>query len=164
MIDFMYTGDYNLSTDAVDEANDPASSQSEHPDEEEQEIMLEILAETQLRRHIQVNAIAGYFNIPGLWERSNSYIRPILQGAFPWFIFPIAVQEALNTTGDQELREVLTEAAIVHIVDLVSVPEFFKMENSNEFYATLCKRRLYRSNDREHRTRVGAGAAKASYS
>lgn len=162
MVDFLYTGDYTLSDDAVDEANDSEISQTKGVDSLESDNSGDSENEDTLRsdksgdlgeeedtentsgqemcRHIAVNAIAKYFNIPALQKRSRDFIRPNLKDKWPRQAFPALVRQALDTSDDTELHDDLAQAAMQHMGDLLhSVPEFFKMENSGDFYGRLCK-------------------------
>ena len=73
--------------------------------------------------HIQMNSIADYYDIPKLRHRANTEIQNILNTS--WFPcnFPIIIQEVVKSTGDKELRNILSDAMVAHMDELVELGE-----------------------------------------
>ena len=73
--------------------------------------------------HIKMNSIADYYDIPELRQRANTEIEYILNTSWSPCNFPIIIQEAVKSTGDKELRNILSDAMAAHMDELVELGE-----------------------------------------
>lgn len=104
----------------TDESEEPSTCK---PEEQNLSKSMEILQDTLLC-HIRVNIIADYYNIQGLAQLSKSNLQRILEKEWHAGPFSVAAKEAINSSGDQELHQLIKSLAVTHIDELVTVREF----------------------------------------
>lgn len=123
MVEFMYTGKYSAGADemSLDTSKTATLAESEDAgaktasEEAAHSKSLEIL-----KRHVRVNAIADYYDIPRLRDLASSMIEGILTRlGFSVNIFLDVLKEATEITGDKGLYRVLGSAAANHLEELV---------------------------------------------
>jgi hypothetical protein len=91
-------------------------------DEETDEVM-RATALKSLLFHIKINSIADYYDIPELRRCANTKVQNVLNTSWSPCNFPVILQEAFNSSGDKELRNILSEAMAAHIDELVELGE-----------------------------------------
>ncbi|WEW59485.1 hypothetical protein PRK78_004959 [Emydomyces testavorans] len=82
--------------------------------------------------HVHVNAIADYYDVPGLRELANDNIRAILVGAWSADGFVGVANEVFNCTGDKALRGIIAETITSQICDLVYQDDFADLKMEGE--------------------------------
>ena len=80
--------------------------------------------------HVQVNGIAGRYDVEPLRRVANEKIKEVLQQGWHAKGFPLVIAAALKTTDDGSLREILSTAAAQHIEDLVQQETFTALTDS----------------------------------
>ena len=91
-------------------------------DEETDEVM-RATALKSLLFHVKINSIADYYDIPELRRCANTKVQNVLNTSWSPCNFPVILQEAFNSGGDKELRNILSEAMAAHIDELVELGE-----------------------------------------
>lgn len=123
MVEFMYTGKYSAGTDEISLDTSKTATLAESEDagaktaseEAEHTKSLEIL-----KRHVRVNAIADYYDIPRLRDVASSMIEGIFTRiGFSANVFLNVLKEATEITGDKGLYRVLGLAAANHLEELI---------------------------------------------
>ncbi|KAI1357603.1 hypothetical protein F5Y08DRAFT_147537 [Xylaria arbuscula] len=135
MIDFMYMGDYNLTSYTASEvlsdsqhastvgeaSNDTVKADvttgANHGDSQHPTTLLEIL-----NSHVRVNAVAHYYGIPVLGALSANKARNVLQSQrrpWPAKIFCDFLRNSTGSTGDAQFHEMLAAITMEHIQDVV---------------------------------------------
>ena len=102
--------------------NQTASQIVSEADEETGDVM-RATALKSLLFHVKINSIADYYDIPELRHRANTEVQKILNTSWSPCNFPIIIQEAFNSSGDKELRNILSETMAAHIDGLVELGE-----------------------------------------
>ncbi|EGC44075.1 conserved hypothetical protein [Histoplasma capsulatum var. duboisii H88] len=130
MVNFMYTGDYDEDVEGG-QSTIPSDGES-HTDEPQSPRMDQLLS-----HHIQINTIADYYDVAKLRELSNSRIQEILTTSWSPHGFGTAIEEALRSTGDKKLHEILAESAAARIETLVDANENITSEDFAQ--SVICK-------------------------
>ena len=73
--------------------------------------------------HVRMNSIADYYDIPELRQCASTEAQNILNTSWSPCNFPIIIQEAVKSTGDKELRNILSDAMAAHMDELVELGE-----------------------------------------
>lgn len=102
MVDFLYTGDYKVQTPAEEENTQMADGDEATP--------RHIDTDWALAQHIRVNAIADYYNIARLTEKSTSNISDVIQTHSDPETLLEAASLALSMTGDKTMQHVMAGA------------------------------------------------------
>jgi len=141
MINFMYTHTYYDSTRAGPDdislleadSQQEAEPQIQHPQQTESQTVPEtedeisdVMRATALKSllfHIRMNSIADYYDIPELRHCANTEVQNILSTSWSPRNFPIIIQEVVKSTGDKELRDILSGAMAAHMDELVELGE-----------------------------------------
>jgi len=84
-------------------------------------------------RHVHVNAIADYYNIPQLKELANTKIQHILGTSWSADGFPNVVKDVFSLTGDLALHNIITLTAAEHIEELVKLEDFVELDVMGDF-------------------------------
>jgi hypothetical protein len=90
-------------------------------------------AEEILLRHVHVNAIADYYDIPPLKELANTKIKHLLETSWSADGFSHVVKEVFNATRDTALHNMVTSAAAAHIEELLELDDFTALEVMSDF-------------------------------
>ncbi|RFU25153.1 hypothetical protein B7463_g11194, partial [Scytalidium lignicola] len=159
MIEFLYTGEYQVNLEERD-AQSLSTIQDERritipqsllnrPDDDDVMAGLQPNISSKqtavLQHHIHVNAIADYFNITKLNQLSVSKIQHILQTNWSAVAFCGVVQEALGSTSDKQLHELVASAAAEHIRELIELDSFSDLESMSTFAINVlrgCDKRI----------------------
>ncbi|KAF4632577.1 hypothetical protein G7Y89_g5550 [Cudoniella acicularis] len=86
-----------------------------------------------LLRHIKVNAIADYYDIPQLKRLANTKIQNFLETNWSANNFSAVVEEAFNSTSDTALHKIITSTAAAHIEELVQHEDFTTVTVMSDF-------------------------------
>jgi len=86
-----------------------------------------------LLRHIKVNAIADYYDIPQLKQLADTKIQNILETNWSANNFPDVVEEAFRSTSDTALHKIITSTAAAHIEELVEHEDFATLTVMSDF-------------------------------
>jgi hypothetical protein len=126
LVQFLYTGDYNDPDHEGDSAQD--------------HVMATLLG------HIRVNSIGDYYQLDELVSLANSKVMHLIQNhrkdGEPWVAtLPLAIGEAVESTGDRELLKILAEAcdSSGSISRLLDMGEFRALPVMSEFAVELVK-------------------------
>ena len=119
MVEFMYTGDYSVTT----EDNGLDTSETPNPDDSEE---AECTANLEIiKRHVRVNAIADYYDIPSLQRLSSSRIEDTFDEIpFHTDVLLGVLKEVQEKTGDRELYQILASAAANHLGEVLNDNNF----------------------------------------
>ena len=82
----------------------------------------EVMRSTALKSllfHVKTNSIADYYDVLELRSCSRTKIKNILNTSWSPHDFPIVIREVLNSTGDKELHDILSEVMAAHINELM---------------------------------------------
>jgi hypothetical protein len=71
--------------------------------------------------HVRMNSIADYYDIPELRQCASTEAQNILNTSWSPCNFPIVIQEVFKSTGDKELRDILSDATAAHMDELVEL-------------------------------------------
>ncbi|KEY66228.1 hypothetical protein S7711_09254 [Stachybotrys chartarum IBT 7711] len=80
-----------------------------------------------ISQHVQINAIADYYNIQQLTKLANAKIRQLNLDEWNAQEFIQATKETLSSTGDRSLHEVMALAAAQNISELLKFDEFIEL-------------------------------------
>ncbi|TQV97278.1 hypothetical protein V2A60_000099 [Cordyceps javanica] len=120
MVQFLYTADYG-----------PSLPDSERPDDGAVVVASSAAQEQDLLQHVHLNSIADYYNIKALADLSKTKIRDALQNTAPDEASLLdAAKEALNTTGDTSLHDMLAEAAAGNIANYLETDQLADLVGS----------------------------------
>jgi hypothetical protein len=97
-----------------------------------------------LLRHVQVNAIADYYNIPELKQLSNTKIKHCLETTWSADGFSDIVREVFDSTGDTVLREMMASTAAAHIKELVGLEDFAALDVMSDFTTSVIRKMTQR--------------------
>jgi len=98
--------------------------------------------------HVNVAAIADYYDITTLKEVVNRKIKTVLDTNWSPDGFSTVIKKAFDSTSDPELRNLLASAAAEHILELVGQKDFFTCGIVNDFAADLLKEVMTKYNTR----------------
>ena len=104
-----------------------------------------LLAETAtvttdlLLRHVRVNAIADYYDIPPLRQLATTRFQHVLETNWSADAFSNVIKEVFNSTNDAALQETVASAAAAHIEELVELPEFAALEVMSDVAIRIIK-------------------------
>jgi len=99
--------------------------------------------------HVNVAAIADYYDIPALKEIVNRKIKTILDTNWSPYGFSTVIKQAFGSTSDTELHSILASTAAEHILELVGQEDFFTCGVVNNFAADLLKEVVTKYSNRE---------------
>ncbi|KAI0190043.1 hypothetical protein EV127DRAFT_512060 [Xylaria flabelliformis] len=129
LLEFMYTGDYQLSPDPALELL--SSGESDDSDAEvdtgdikpglsngTQELGIPTTVSERLTCHTHMDSIASYYDIPALSALSRSKVDNILVHEWSADAFCDLIQESLGSTSDQEYYKMLAAKAVDHADEL----------------------------------------------
>ncbi|CAI6085967.1 unnamed protein product [Clonostachys chloroleuca] len=116
MVEFLYTGDYGGLLFPHTEAS--------RSDEIKKPALNDITASGMMLQHVQVNAIADYYNIERLSELSRSKFQQACQATWDAQSFMDATNGALDLSGDGALHEVIATEAAKNIHTLLEIDHF----------------------------------------
>jgi hypothetical protein len=97
-------------------------------------------AENILLRHVRVNAIADYYDIPALKELANSKIKHVIDTTWTVEGFPDVVREVFRFSADVELREITTSTIVAHIEDLAELHGFAELDVLSDLGVDIIQR------------------------
>jgi hypothetical protein len=86
-----------------------------------------------LLRHVHVNAIADYYDIPPLKELANTEIKHLLETSWSADGFSHVVKEVFDSTRDTALHNMVTSASAAHIEELLELDDFTALEVMSDF-------------------------------
>ena len=86
-----------------------------------------------LLQHVRVNAIANFFEVLPLKDLANAKISRLVGAEWSANGFLEALHEAGNTAHDNVLMRILSEAAAVHIEELVLHDSFTRVDLTGEY-------------------------------
>ena len=115
MIQFLYTGAYTFTPQKCNEPNCNKRCSR---------IVL---------KHVEVVAIAEYYDIPSLVITATTAISDILEKLHCFVQLPQAIDEVYHKTYDQGLRTWISWAAAMNIDKLLEMESFTKSENMSPF-------------------------------
>ncbi|KAI0536336.1 hypothetical protein GGR58DRAFT_514651 [Xylaria digitata] len=138
LIEFMYTGNYQLSPDralellssgmsrdsAVDFATD--LPKLDDPSNGKDELWNPYNVHEGLACHARMDSIASYYDIPALSALARTKVDDILEHEWSADAFCGLIQESLDSTSDQEYYQMLAEKAVNHADELVERHVFEK--------------------------------------
>ncbi|TRX97134.1 hypothetical protein FHL15_001928 [Xylaria flabelliformis] len=137
LLEFMYTGDYQLSPDPSLELL--SSGESDDSDTEvdtgnikpglsngTQELGIPITVSERLTCHTRMDSIASYYDIPALSALSRSKVDDILVHEWSSDAFCDLIQESLDSTSDQVYHQMLAAKAVDHADELAERHMFEK--------------------------------------
>lgn len=81
----------------------------------------------KISQHVQVNAIADYYNIQQLMKLANAKIQQLNLDEWNAQEFIQGTKETLSSTGDMILHEVMALAAARNITELLKFEEFIEL-------------------------------------
>jgi hypothetical protein len=110
MIDFLYTGKYDTVSTTTKEPSEASTATAAVAAEDHDMISAEAEHGSALIQHIKVNAIADYYNIKTLSERSSHHIKELLATHSDPASILSASSLVLSTTGDQALQGTMAHA------------------------------------------------------
>jgi hypothetical protein len=113
---------------------DAGDEDSSHPP-----AMSPAMAAEMLLRHVHVNAIADYYDVPPLKELANMKIQHILETTWSAHGFSDVIKEVFSATGDMRLREMITLTAATHIEELVELDDFAALEVMSDFAINIVR-------------------------
>ena len=100
-------------------------------------------------RHVHVNTIADYYDIPQLKELANIKIQYILGTSWSANGFPNVVKDVFNLTGDLALHNIITLKAAEHIEELVKLKDFAELDVISDFAIGIIRTAITASKDME---------------
>lgn len=103
-----------------------------------------------LLRHVRVNSIADYYDIPQLKELANTKIQHLLESTWHASGFSAVVREAFKSTSDAALHEIMALTAAAHIEDIVELEEFVNLEVMGSFAATILRNTIAANRAKEN--------------
>ncbi|RYC56137.1 hypothetical protein CHU98_g10072 [Xylaria longipes] len=130
LLEFMYTGDYQLSPDPALELlssgeSDDSSSAQVAPSAVKlglsngtYEPGIPTTVSERLTCHTRMDSIASYYDVPALSALSRSKVDDILVHEWSADAFYDLVQESLDSTSDQEYYQMLAAKAVEHADEL----------------------------------------------
>ncbi|KPM41905.1 hypothetical protein AK830_g4607 [Neonectria ditissima] len=150
MIDFMYTGRYDVESTLgsvspdVQREHSPLAFPGLSPEHyerlsttasEPQSSAAQSANQATLRllRHVGMNAIADFYDIEQLRELANSRIEAIFQETAQADGFSIVAETVWSSTSDKKLYNLLTTVAAEHIDQLVKSKSFLNLEEVSDF-------------------------------
>lgn len=107
MIDFLYTGEYAVNAPPQQEGDNTPTTLAEESMLPEPDWLLS--------QHIRVNAIADYYNIPTLIEKSTANIKEAIQSHGDPESLLGAASLALSLSGDKNMQHVMAGAVSGHL-------------------------------------------------
>jgi hypothetical protein len=110
-----------------------------------------------LLRHVRVNAIADYYDIPQLRELANSKIRDILKTNWSADSFSSVVKAVFNSTSDVELRDIMALTATSHMETLIELEDFAALEVMGDFAVKLVRNMIAKHKVEEEKFREAVG-------
>ncbi|KAI0554551.1 hypothetical protein F4679DRAFT_596485 [Xylaria curta] len=134
LLEFMYTGDYQLSPNSALELL--SSGESDNSDADvvnprqatgaikpglsngAQELGIPTTISERLMCHTRMDSIASYYDIPALSALSRSKVDDILVHEWSSDAFCNLIQESLDSTSDQEYYQMLAAKAVDHADEL----------------------------------------------
>lgn len=93
---------------------------------------LELLQDTLLC-HLRTSIIADYYDIKELSQLARSNLQRVLQENWQAGLFTVIAKEAINSSGDQELHQIIKSLAVTHISELVELEEFADLDLFTDF-------------------------------
>jgi hypothetical protein len=84
-------------------------------------------------RHVYVNAIADYYDIPQLKELANTKIQHILGTSWSADGFPDVIRDVFSLTGDLALHNIITLIAAERIKELIKLKDFVELDVISDF-------------------------------
>ncbi|KAI1751272.1 hypothetical protein F4782DRAFT_547687 [Xylaria castorea] len=147
MLHYMYTGDYAVeSTEHVSlpqsvqpnpaNGSEQLAQSAQITDGEEQPTATTV--SEALICHARVNSIADYYDVKGLAKLSANRILKLLSERWSADAFCDLI-EAVGSTGDKHLREVIVHAAAVNVSELVRKDIFSEGMVANDIAAEVLK-------------------------
>jgi hypothetical protein len=148
MISFLYSKDYDIrashtvSQDSLNTVNISKDDSSETSIEEEGDSIL-----GALHSHLQVNAIADYYDIKSLVSMANSKILPLLQDCEAPDVVLRFAQQVSSTTGHAALHSMVISTLAENLEDVIGLQEFKDIDLGSNFskgVLQVCAERLCR--------------------
>lgn len=151
MIQFMYKGDYDnggeeqgsiasvetldqeLEIAQLDDADTSSPSKLDNSSGYNKDTITRPTTANITLRHVHVNAIADYYNIPQLKELANTKIQHILGTSWSADGFPDVVKDVFSLTGDLALHNIITFTAAKHIEELIKLEDFVELDVMSDF-------------------------------
>ncbi|KAJ4195507.1 hypothetical protein NW759_016441 [Fusarium solani] len=170
MVTFMYTEEYEVGS--INETSGSAISHETEVSQPEVSITELHLPPQQLDRvdvteallrHVRVNAIADYYDIPKLTQLANSKIRCLLGDSWQAESFSHVVEEVLDSTGNVALQEILSSTAADHIGELVESQSFADLEVMSDFAIKVLRSCALRIHETESQLQYNRSVCKEAF-
>ncbi|KAF3479509.1 uncharacterized protein GIQ15_06485 [Arthroderma uncinatum] len=87
--------------------------------------------------HVEVNAIADYYDIPSLRDLANDNIKYILKCQWEVEKFSEIIAHSIQSTTDPNLHDLLASTTAEHIQELLTIPDLGDSHVSSEFYMAI---------------------------
>ncbi|KAI1745149.1 hypothetical protein F4680DRAFT_404440 [Xylaria scruposa] len=137
LLEFMYTGDYQLSPNPALELLSSGESDDSDADVDTgainpgisngaQELGIPTTVSERLTCHTLMDSVASYYDIPALSALSRSKVDDILVNEWSADAFCDLIQESLGSTSDQEYYQMLAAKAVDHADELAERHVFEK--------------------------------------
>ena len=81
-----------------------------------------------LIRHVRVNAIADYYDIPQLKKLVNTKLQNVLETNWSADGFSHVIKEVFTSTTDKALRNIVSSTVVTHIEELIEHKDFAALE------------------------------------
>ncbi|RDL31410.1 uncharacterized protein BP5553_09619 [Venustampulla echinocandica] len=146
MVAFMYMKDYDLDAEerqleSVFEPDNTTVGAIDQDDKDDSSLPPSTPLDSHLTAppgvillgHVQVNAIADYYNVPLLKELANTKIQRILDEDWSPNGFLDAVKGVLHSTSDIELHKIMASTATQHVDELIELDDFGKALDMSDF-------------------------------
>ncbi|KAI0878089.1 hypothetical protein GGS24DRAFT_497156 [Hypoxylon argillaceum] len=130
LVEFMYTGDYQLSPDPALEllSSDASDNSSKHETATDSaksdssngtdELVIPTSVSERLTCHTRMDSIASYYDIPALSALARSKVDAILVHEWSADAFCGLIKESLDSTSDQKYHQMLAAKAVDHADEL----------------------------------------------
>ncbi|OCK99066.1 uncharacterized protein K441DRAFT_541126, partial [Cenococcum geophilum 1.58] len=100
-------------------------------------------------RHVYINIIADYYNIPQLKELANIKIQYILGTGWSANGFPNIIKDVFSLIGDLALYNIITLTAAKHIKELIKLKDFTELDVISDFAIGIIRTTITASKDIE---------------
>ncbi|RYC56136.1 hypothetical protein CHU98_g10073 [Xylaria longipes] len=140
MLQYMYTGNYkeepaeHVRLQRVQSAESVQITSTNGKGEEKS---VTTTVSEALVYHVRVNSIADYYGVIGLAQLSAKRIETLLNERWSSDTFCNRIEEAMGSTGDKNLREVIVHAAASNVSELVSKDIFSNGKVANDIAAEV---------------------------
>ncbi|XTI88733.1 hypothetical protein V2W45_1239388, partial [Cenococcum geophilum] len=148
IIQFIYKRDYKNRSN-IDNADASLLSKLDNSGGDNKDTTIRPTTAYITLRHVHINAIADYYNIPQLKELTNIKIQHILGTSWSAGRFPNIIKDVFSLIGDLALYNIITLIAAEYIEELVKLKDFVKLDIISDFTIGIVRTAITASKDIE---------------